>query len=429
MTIVSRNVGTLLSRDQGLRNPPALEELFQPIPATLQEFLWGVCAVDYSFESGILIVRKLDVVMPNGFQIAREVDRLRLDLRSLPAGDHVVYLTLMLLPPNEANRFLSSDPRVTPDEVLGDDGLELPRVRSRLALVTTLPASQDRSLPLLKVTVRRRNGTDQKDGDWSAAMNFVPPMLKVRPDTILGKRCLSIADRLRRESDALTRRLNSGPPTLATVEARAQLGPLVGALAGFGALLTGQPHPFTLYVELCRLAGAVAVLRREPVPVSPPYDHSDAWAVFDTVARSFAPASAVKVKKFTFQREGQLFRLPPDDGWTHAAETESAAQSILAVESAASEELVRQWGENCVIGNRSRMPQLESRRILGPSRTYLKHAEGIPADHRTALFAVTPDANMQASNEDLLVLGSTPEVAPTALHLYVLNANGDRDNV
>ena len=105
------------------------------------------------------------------------------------------------------------------------------------------------------------------------------------------------------------------------------------------------------------------------------------------------------------------------------------AQTILAVESVGSEERARHWGENCVIGTRSRMPLLESRRILGPSRTYLTHVDGIPADRRTVLFAVTPDANMQPSNEDLLVLGSTPDVTPTALHLYVLHANGDRDNV
>ncbi len=412
MTIVSQNVGMQLSRGP-----------------TLQAFTWGVCAIDHSFESGVLIVRKLDVVMPNGFHIVRDADRLRLDLRPLPAGDHVVYLTMTLLPPNEANRFLSSDPRVTADEVLGEDGLELPRVRTRLALGTTLPAAQDRSLPLLKVTVRRRNGTEQQDGDWSEAI-FVPPMLQVQPESMLGKRCLSIADRLRHDSDALSR-VNSGPPTLATVEARLQLGQLVSALAAFEAMLTGQPHPFTLYVELCRLAGAVAVLRRNPVPVAPPYDHNDAWAVFDAVARSFAPtvAAAAKVVKFTFQREGQFFRLPPDEGWTHAAATGSAAQPILAVESAASEERVRHWGENCVIGSRSRMPLLESRRILGPSRTHLTHADGIPADRHTLLFAVTPDANMQSSNEDLLVLGSTPDVVPTALHLYVTQTNGGRDNV
>src|SRR5688572_4406818 len=386
MPMADHNVGMRLSRGP-----------------TLQAFSRDVCAVHHGFESGVPIVRKLDVVMPNGFHIARDVDRLRLDLRPLPAGDHVVYLTMTLLPPNEANRFLSSDPRMTADEVLGEDGLELPRIRTRLALVTTPPAPQDRSLPLLKVTVRRRNGTEQQDGNWSEA-NFVPPMLKVQPDSILGKRCLSIADRLRRESDALSRRVNGTPPTLATVEARAQLVQLVSALAGFEALLTGQPHPFTLYVELCRLAGAVAVLRRNPVPVSPPYDHNDAWTVFDTVARSFAPtvAAAAKVVKFTFQREGQFFRLPPDEGWTQAAATGSAAQPILAVESAASEERVRHWGENCVIGSRSRMPLLESRRILGPSRTYLTHADGIPADRNTLLFAVTPDLNMQSSNEDLL---------------------------
>ena len=131
------------------------EELIQPNPATLQAFSWGVCAVDRSLESGVLIVRKLDVVMPNGFHIARDVDRLLLDLRPLPAGDHVVYLTMTLLPPNEANRFLSSDLRMTADEVLGEDGLELPRVRIRLALVTAAPASQD-SVPRRRRLLERQ---------------------------------------------------------------------------------------------------------------------------------------------------------------------------------------------------------------------------------------------------------------------------------
>ena len=107
-------------------------------------------------------MHKLDAVIPTGLHVTRDDDRLRLDLRPLAAGEYTVYLTVTLLPPDEANRFLSFGPPATADEVLGDDGLELPRARMRLALVTSPPASQDTSIALLKV----RNGGARKD-DWS----------------------------------------------------------------------------------------------------------------------------------------------------------------------------------------------------------------------------------------------------------------------
>ncbi len=425
MTITGRDGLGMPSTAQMQRIAGRIEGLIQALPARHDAFSWGVCHVDCVFESGILIVRKLDVVLPNGFHVARDDGRLRVDLRPLPPGDHAVYLTVTLLPPDESNRFLSSEPRVTADEMLGEDGLELPRTRTRMALVTTPPASQDTSLPLLRVTVRRNREREQRDG-WSEATTFVPPTLKVLPGSVLGQKCRAIADRLHREADALTARANTGPPTLATVEARAQLGPLVSALNAFEVLLDGQPHPFTLYVELCRLAGAVAVLRRNGVPKPPPYDHNDAWTVFDAVARSFAAAPTGRVLKFTFQPEGHTFRLPPDDAWMNAAAPGASARTILAVESDSPPELARRWGENCVIGSRSRMPLLESRRILGSPRTTVQHVEGIPVDRRTVLFALTPDEHMRLPHEDLLVLGNTRELTPKALHLYVVL--GERGN-
>jgi predicted component of type VI protein secretion system len=422
MTTVSldRILGMFLSPGDVQRLSLRLEGAMRQVAGRHQPFPWGVCSIDHTLRAGVLVVQKLDAVMPNGLHIARDDDFLRLDLRPLAPGDHTVYLTVTLLPPDEANRFLSDGPARTADEVLGDDGIELPRARMRLALVTSPPASPDTSIALLKV----RNGSGARDEQWSEVKTFVPPLLTLRADSRLGNRCRAIAERLRRDADALTARANAVPPTLATVETRAQLGPLVTALAGFEVLLTGQPHPFTVYVELCRLAAAVSVLRRSGVPVAPPYDHNDLWAVFDTVARSFAPAAPAKVQKFTFLPDGQFFRLPFDDAWARATAPGSPALPVLAMESDAPEERARRWGENCVIGSRSRMPRLESRRMLGPARTSLKQVDGIPGDRRTVLFAITPDANTQSDTEDLLVLNGAPDVKPTALHLYIVHAGG-----
>jgi predicted component of type VI protein secretion system len=422
VTTVKLDQTMLLSPGDVQRLSLRLEEAIQAIAGRHHSFPWGVSKLDYSFGAGVLVVHKLDVVIPTGLHIARDDDRLRLDLRRLGAGDHTVYLTVTLLAPDEANRFMSFGPAMTADEVLGDDGLELPRARMRLALVTSPPASHDTGIALLKI----RNAGKGQD-DWSEVAAFVPPLLKVQPDSTLGMRCRSIAEHVRREADAYRTRAAAAQPTLATVEARALLGPLVTALAGFEALLTGQPHPFPIYVELCRLAAAVAVLRRAALPAVPVYDHDDLWRVFDTLARSFAPAAPAKVQKFTFEADGPFFRLPFDAAWAGATVPGSPALPVLAVESDAGEDRARRWGENCVIASQSRMPVLESRRQLGPARTSLRQVAGIPGDRRTVLFAITPDANTQPGNEDLLVLDGAPDVKPTALHLYVVHAEGGAD--
>ena len=412
-------VGMLLSPGDVQRLSLRLEEAIQAIAGRHQSFAWGVSQLEYTFRPGLLVVHKLDAVIPTGLHIARNDERLRLDLRSLATGEYTVYLTVTLLAPDEANRFMSFGPTGTADEELGDDGLELPRARMRLGLVTSPPASPDTSLALLKI---RKGGAGHDD--WSAVPAFVPPLLKVQAESTLGNRCRSIAERVRRDAETFTARANSGPPSLATVETRAQLGPLVTALAGFEALLTGQAHPFPVYVELCRLAAAVSVLRRSAVPVAPAYDHNDLWKVFETLARSFAPGAPAKVQKFTFQPDGQFFRLPFDAAWARATAPGSSALAVLAMESDAGEDRARRWGENCVIGSRSRMPVLESRRMLGPARTSLRQVAGIPGDRRTVLFAITPDANTQPDDEDLLVLDGAPDVRPTALHFYVVHAEG-----
>jgi hypothetical protein len=179
-----------------------LEQAIQAIAGRHQSFPWGVSKLDRTFRAGVLLIHKLDVVLPNGLHVARDDNRLRLDLRSLPAGEQIVYLTVSMLAPEEANRFMSFEPAMTADEVLGDDGIELPRARMRLALVTSPPASQDTSLPLLKV----RNGGAGSD-DWSEVPTFVPPLLKVQP-----RRSGHAADRSRNTCGAKPMRTGHAAP-------------------------------------------------------------------------------------------------------------------------------------------------------------------------------------------------------------------------
>ena len=143
MTMVNLDhiLGLLMSPGDVQRVSLRLEEAIQAIVGRHQSFPWGVSKLERTFRAGVLLIHELDVVLPNGLHVARDDNRLRLDLRSLPAGEHTVYLTVTMLRPDEANRFMSVEPAMTADESLGDDGLELPRARLRLGLATSPPAS------------------------------------------------------------------------------------------------------------------------------------------------------------------------------------------------------------------------------------------------------------------------------------------------
>jgi predicted component of type VI protein secretion system len=389
------------------------ENLIQALPGRYHPFFWGVSRVEYAVDDlkgGVLTVRALDAVMRNGLHVTID-DRAPVRLALEPGGGKkLVYLTMRRDDTDESRRFVPCG-RDAADVPVGEDGVDIPFLRTRLELSAdraTPPTSPDSGFPLCEVRC---------EGKSFYMTNFMPPTLQVDHDSPLGKQCAAIPGSLRTESSA--------------VADRAQLNPLIGALPAFEVILAARPHPLALYIELCRLAGAVAVLRNNSVPPQfPPYVHDAARTAFDKVVRfvkgSEDDAAGEAVRRCAFEREGIWFRLPSDAGWTDALAPGSHLQMILAMETDAGDASAQRWADNCVIGTVGAVKKLLSRRVPGLPRRSVSPGTALPSRRGLHFFRLTPDEEAAKPGEDLMVLADLPAVKdlpavqPSALHLYVV---------
>jgi hypothetical protein len=253
------------------------EALVQALPGRYHPYFWGVSHVEYELDdlkSGVLTVRALDAVMPNGLHVSLgDGAPLRLTLDPGDRKRMLVYLAMRQDDSGESRPFVPCG-REAAEAPVGEDGVEIPFVRTRLDLYTdqTPPAPADSGFPLCEV---RRDGTSFQITD------FMPPTISVALDSPLGRLCAAIPRQLRVEAGAVTD--------------RAQLNALVSALPAFEVVAASRPHPLALYIELCRLAGAVAVLRNHSQPPQfPPYAHDAARPVFDKVVRFVTGAATTR---------------------------------------------------------------------------------------------------------------------------------------
>ena len=99
---------------------------------------------------------------------------------------------------------------------------------------------------------------------------------------------------------------------------------------------------------------------------------------------------------------------------------------MLAVRSEADPEKVVTWGENCVIGSINVIATLLNRRVLGLKRIHAEHIGELRPPRGMHLFELTPDASVLPEGDDLVVLGSSADVRPDALYLYVYDPEVQR---
>ena len=434
---MSRPIPDLIQWHEGLLLTPQhfqqlsarVESLIQALPSWYVPFYWGVRTFEYDpsdFTAGILTVRTLDAVMPDGLHVSIDGhrDTLQLDLRPLASAlrqtPMPVHLAIPLADghaPSPLQRYSSYEGEPVVDANTGDGSVAIPRLKPHLSLIAAVqPPSRFISFPLIEVRC---------EGETYLATPFAPPTLHVALSSPLGRKCADVAERLRTKASELAERAILTPQSPFAAEARSQLHSLVSALPGFEAVLrTDSAHPCALYVELCRLAGHVAVLSRGLIPPTfQPYVHNDPRKSFEQVVQFIMQAVDEglpdTVRRFAFQLEEDVFRLPADAAWTSAFALGSFARIVLAVRCAAADDLVIAWGENCVVGGASVVASLLARRVLGLRRAYADHIGELLPPRGMYLFELTPDAEVLPPVDDLLVLGSSAGVRPEALYLYV----------
>ncbi len=419
------------------------ELLVQAMAMLASPFGWGVNELDIDkgpLVGGDLRILNLEAIMPDGLLVAAGSERgipLELDLKPFVdrMSDQPVFVHLTVPAQKSFStrgdlaRYQSAEGPAVLDEASGEGSLYIPRLRPRLGLLADdkVP-SRFQCLPLLRVKVQ-----DQT----FVATDYIPPMLSVPPGSVLGSLCASVTASVRERALVLADQVSSpgfddSDPDAEGV--RRRLASLVAGLPLLEAILVSEKaHPYSAYLAMCSMAGEVAPLSRGLVPPQfPAYNHNDLAATFQPVAkfiqRSVSEGISETWTRIPFELVDGVFQLGPEplvetavSGAGHDLSAPVLALG-LRVPSGVPEEVIVQWGESCVLGSESVIPQLLANRILGVQRRRVQRIEDLFPARGVLLFALSSDPKFINPRQRLILQGGMQEsVQPSAALLYVRN--------
>jgi type VI secretion system protein ImpJ len=432
------------------------EALVQYGTSVVAPFCWGVRRFRHdaiSLTEGKLEVKELEAVMPDGLVVSHVVDTsegshpLAVNLSGYELADKAltVYLAVAATQAGGSNggvqRYVPFKGPPVPDEVGGGNPREIGRLKPQLhLLVDSLPPKYI-GFPLAKVI--------QMGSSFAMDPDFVPPLLGLPvisavggPPTgaaqRLGDMCSKTATEVRKRAKHLAKAHlsnSSNAVERSGVETRYLMFSLVGALPQLEAVLKiSSAHPFTIYLALCAMAGHLAVLTTKMIPDSfAAYNHDDLYTSFKLVLNyinsSLAEGVPLGYKSIPFLFEASdeaggkgVFELRFDGAWMN----KRLAIGMKGPRGMAESDVVK-WGENCLIGSKSKIKSIGDKRTTGALRKRVDRimavkegsqsasdivpADGVVLFSLTAEDAIEPDKFLQIVNPD----GSRP--AEIILHV------------
>jgi type VI secretion system protein ImpJ len=405
----------------------AIEDLWRSIvPYAYGVLSMAIDAVELS--AGKLVVRTLDAVLRDGSRIQIAAPAAPLELALKPSIERYqtapqrIYAVLPLNPQasGRETRFRSVAAGEAADINTGENPVAIERLEPAAALWDEgEPPAKFASLPIAEVYYGP-NGF--------AVSDYAPPALRTPPGSPIAQVCAELVQAIRGKVTSSARMGNL------PAETRQQGALLVAALPALELLLhSGVVHPFSLYLELARMAGSLAALRETPGPVDlDRYDHLDPLPCFrraiTEIRRSLERYAPAALLNFPFTFEGNQFRLKAHPGWNSALNPTSGRQLVLGARLGAdlSGDEAASWVSRAAIGLRSAMPGLQDRRELGASRKPGSPESRLRPDSGEVLFTLMPNPNspeaLAPSDDDLLVAASSLDLPrPASLTLYVMD--------
>ena len=199
---------------------------------------------------------------------------------------------------------------------------------------------------------------------------------------------------------------------------------LVSALPQFEALLnTGLAHPFALYRSLCALVGQLSYLGNGLVPVLDSYNHNDLQKNFEQcreyIMRMVEEGVSEAYSTTAFKLQEDIFSVEFSGDWV--------GRSVflgVRVPSGISEKEVGLWIEKSLIGSKSKIPEMQEKRILGAERQLLDGETDIAVGRGTLLFQLSTDLPFIVPNEELQLFNTAEPQSPAQpreILLYVKN--------
>jgi type VI secretion system protein ImpJ len=297
-------------------------------------------------------------------------------------------------PPGDGPRYWI-DTQECPDENTGGEGaIQIRRVRARL-LLSDRDAAGYEVLPLARITP-----SSQAEASPQLDRRYVPPLLALNAWPPLWQDVQSLSHQLGATIDLLTEQVKDRGITFDSqvpgdAERMLKLMTLNGASTVLGAAvsLRGLPPP-SVYLELCRLVGQLALFgdERRPPPL-PPYDHEDLGgcfaAVIERVRSGLGAIGPRAFEKRYFERVGDRLQVGLDPAWL------AGPRSLyLGVETDASDRECQQLLESLElkVAGGSQVEQIFLRRLRGLALTPVaRPPRALPAGPGIVYFQVEHD--------------------------------------
>jgi len=404
--------------------------------AMLSPFHWGIRHLKIDtvlLLEGTFRVLEMEALLPDGLLVSSEdAERgsLEVDLHQFRDQLEGEGATIHLAIPSrragastvqgEWARYRSIDGAAVLDQNTGQSELRIPRLVPRLRLlVGDRPPDKYSSIPLARVSSRN---------EGFQLLPFEPPRLRVPQSSLIGAMVAKVTKRLREKAVFLAERMRA--PSSATrmpqlLETRGLINSLVAPLPPLETLLgTGRAHPFNLYLALTSAVGHVASLGRGLVPpVLEPYDHDDLYGTFeravDFIDQMIEEGIQESYTSYPFYFKKGAFYIHFDDEW-------QGAPLVMGVrgKEGASEEEIRSWVEESLIGSRSRIAEMRSLRIRGAGREAMAGDADLVAARGVQLYTLEEDPEFVKTNEPLFVVNlddTEGSRRPLEIVLYVRN--------
>ena len=390
------------------------EELLRQEVRRLQPFFWGLLKIDIALdqlENFTFEVRDCEVKLKDGTSLSLS-SNLRLPPRTFKTeldqagGRMEVWLGIPSWRELDANAFQPGESvggqdrrwSVESVEVLDENtGGNAQVLESRRANGRFLFGRESREgYECVPVALIERAGQGKNTPVLST--EFVPPVTEIGAWPALENLCQSVTNRLEAKHRFLVSEVVEGK---LTTDAEGTTGwqpilklQILGSFLFLFQQLTRIPriHPFTVYVEFCRLAGELSIFddQRSPLKI-PLYDHDDLGRCFFEITHVLEALSekivASRYIKVDFMTRDELLVAALAPEWL-VSETEI----YLHVESPLDEKEVKSRIEVMKLGTPGDIPVLKQRRLFGLDLQMLKRVpSGLPAREDYFYLAIEKD--------------------------------------
>ena len=392
-------------------------------------YLWGIDEIvidEEQLEGFTFAVRRLTVVLPDGARAATPAS-LTVNARAFKdelrqsEGPMVVWLGVPALRDGEANAIHADDTSgqdlryqlesvEVSDENAGGTprAMEVRRLRARLFFGSENREGYD-SLPIAALE-RSGHGSNEP----VLADSFIPPVVRLAAWPPLQQLAESVLHRVEAKQRFLRAEVTEGRINLEGAGSWQAVFKLqiVGSFLHVLRQLIATPgiHPFSVYVELARLAGELSIFEEEGAEAIevPLYDHGQLGPCFQTVVftveRLLEKILSGRFVHVPFELSGELLVARLQEAWLGAQ-----SELFLCIESDLTDRTILSRIETAKIGASVDLPLLKQRRLFGLDIELLSRTPGgLPTRAELHYFSISregPYWESVAREREIAILG------------------------